>query len=1524
MKINQTVNRHASVVRAWSGTCRSVGALLVAALAAAAGATDISLTPLATLSNIAAKPNIMFILDSSGSMASPYMPDDAAPTSTESYAFAAHQCNGLAFDPTQSYPPPLNADGTSKANVSFTAAPVDGYNATLADSTTSTTSATIGAGTQTLFLANNMGDLDAGMPVKIRRTSDSTKWMTGIVKYWNSGGTPRRRMVVEVTATLGSGTFSDWTVDLLTTANLTGQYYYNYSGTQTPQGWTYNTSGSLVTTFYNECTSAIGASPGSAKFTKVAVSVALQQAYANWYSYYRTRVLLMRTSVGAAFVGLDTNYRVGFTTIIDTGVTPGAGFLDVADFSASQKSLFISKLYAATPGSTTPLRGALTKTGRYFAKQFTGQTDPMQYSCQRNYAILSTDGYWNNNNESSTYGPLKLDGSTAIGQQDGAEARPMRDGANTVVTSSETYTSTATTIRTTDQLQNRIDTQTTTTTATTPTTWSRTNRSLGSTNPNTSKTNSNVTRTCSGVSPNITCTVTVTTSTTHSLSSPTDTVLVSGVTPSAYNNGGAPVTTTRLSSTKYSYVLTGLTLTPAVPSGGQRGSTVRTSSTYGNCPSGQGLLTSTPQTGSGTDVSTSSAILTTTYSQTLRDLRTTVVATPRTHTVVTTNDVVTSDTDVAGPGAATTTITNATTATLPNTTLGPVASTAASGPVVTQPSTWANSGAAVTSCAGSAPAVTATKTGSGSPSSSIAAAVSTTGTWANSGAAVVTTPTPTTVESARTASTPVTTTSGGASDTLADVAEYYYMTDLRTSALGNCTGAAGVDVCQNILTAGAGSDTANWQHMTTYTIGLGVSGTLTYDPNYLTQSTGSYVNLTQGTANWPNPGDGLEAVNIDDLWHAAVNGRGKYFAAKDATGLSAAITGALTSAGATVGTGSSAAVSTLSLVNGGNNQAYLASYTTLEWTGDLTAHAVNSSTGAVDTSVAIWSARTRLDSMAASSRWIFHRKPGSTVPQTFDYATLSTNGFGGNFTNFCTKSNVPQQCATLTATQKTSAADGTKLVNFLRGDNAYEVATNSTDPFFRTRTHKLGDFVNGSPVYVQKPPFSYADTGYSAYVASKSSRKAMVYAAGNDGMLHAFSAATVDGGTEMWAYVPSMVMSNMYRLADTAYATNHQFYVDGTPVVGDIFDGTDWKTILVGGLNGGGKGYYALDISDPASPKTLWEFSSDANLGLSYGNPIITKRADGTWVVVVTSGYNNTAGDGLGHLYVLNANTGSVLLNLATTAGSSVNPSGLAKINAWVDTTTDNKAMRFYGGDLLGNLWRFDIDNRIAPSGNEATLLANFTVGTTPQPITSIPKTLTVSSGASTYPVVVLGTGQYLGTSDITTTDQQSIYAIKDTLAATGWGNIRAGTSPLVTKTATLGTNTSTVSTNTVDWGTKAGWVLDLPTSRERVSVDMEVQFNTLAAVTAIPGGNICSPSGSSWLYLLNVADGSAAGANPVALGNFLAAGITWVQTSGGDSKLEISGEVVNNKPTVRTAAVGSSAAAAGTVRRSSWREIVD
>jgi type IV pilus assembly protein PilY1 len=148
----------------------------------------------------------------------------------------------------------------------------------------------------------------------------------------------------------------------------------------------------------------------------------------------------------------------------------------------------------------------------------------------------------------------------------------------------------------------------------------------------------------------------------------------------------------------------------------------------------------------------------------------------------------------------------------------------------------------------------------------------------------------------------------------------------------------------------------------------------------------------------------------------------------------------------------------------------------------------------------------------------------------------------------------------------------------------------------------------------------------------------MVYVAANDGFLHALNAST---GEEMWAYAPTAVLPNLYQLANTNY--QHRYYVDGSVVVGDVKSGTTWKTLLVGGLNAGGKSYYAMDVTDPANPKALWEFT-DPRLGYSYGNPIITKLQNGTWVVLVTSGYNNGTSlgshDGQGVLYVLNAATG--------------------------------------------------------------------------------------------------------------------------------------------------------------------------------------------------------------------------------------------------------------------------------------------
>jgi len=375
--------------------------------------------------------------------------------------------------------------------------------------------------------------------------------------------------------------------------------------------------------------------------------------------------------------------------------------------------------------------------------------------------------------------------------------------------------------------------------------------------------------------------------------------------------------------------------------------------------------------------------------------------------------------------------------------------------------------------------------------------------------------------------------------------------------------------------------------------------------------------------------------------------------------------------------------------------------------------------------------------------------------------------------------------------------------------------------------------------------------------------------------------------------------------------------------MGDIQVGGVWKTILVGGLNKGGKSYYALDITDPADPKTLWEFTDD-DMGLTYGNPIITKRADGTWIVALTSGYNNSSGDGKGHLYILNANTGTVLMDLVTTAGSAATPSGLSKINAWIDDPADNTAKRFYGGDQLGNLWRFDIDDLVAPN-HSAMLLAELKLSaTTPQPISTKPVTVEVSG----KPVVIVGTGRYMGETDISDTTQQAIYAIKDPLTSTGWGDVRTNAN-FVTQTLTLnGTEeaatSAEVSTNPVDWTSKAGWRLDLPHSRERVFSNMGLQLGTLAIGTAIPSGDACASGGSSWRYYLNVATGSAVSTNPVGVrwsSLALIVGISWVKDTNGNVRIiyqnsdsTISSEVPPTAPTT----------GAGSIHRTSWRELAD
>jgi type IV pilus assembly protein PilY1 len=400
--------------------------------------------------------------------------------------------------------------------------------------------------------------------------------------------------------------------------------------------------------------------------------------------------------------------------------------------------------------------------------------------------------------------------------------------------------------------------------------------------------------------------------------------------------------------------------------------------------------------------------------------------------------------------------------------------------------------------------------------------------------------------------------------------------------------------------------------------------------------------------------------------------------------------------------------------------------------------------------------------------------------------------------------------------------------------------------------------------------------------------------------------------------------------------------VDGSPEIMDVYDPTAaaWKTILVGGLNKGGRGYYALDITDTKNPKGLWEFCwdntvcrlSDADLGYTYGNAIITKRTVGgvtTPVVIFSSGYNNVSpGTGHGFLYVLHAITGALLDKVDTGAGSTTAPSGLAKIAAFADNFfTNNLTTYVYGGDLFGNLWRFDMS--VSPPA--VLLMATLKDSTgKPQSITTRPELGVINSNR----VVFVGTGRYLGSSDLGDpavqspvlpySYTQSLYAIKD-INNTAYGNPR---SALIQQTLIdNGGITRTSSTNTVNFAVNNGWYLDFNPGNtspgERVDTDPALALGTLIVHTNVPNNNACSTGGDFFTYFFNYATGtyvSTSSGNVAGTRTYgsLVVGSNVVKTSTGAIISLDTTDQGKLKPS--TAPIGG---VAGAGRRVSWRELL-
>jgi type IV pilus assembly protein PilY1 len=658
----------------------------------------------------------------------------------------------------------------------------------------------------------------------------------------------------------------------------------------------------------------------------------------------------------------------------------------------------------------------------------------------------------------------------------------------------------------------------------------------------------------------------------------------------------------------------------------------------------------------------------------------------------------------------------------------------------------------------------------------------------------------------------------------------------------------------------------------TFTPGSGSAATLLKDPLWYAAKWGGFEDTNDNdkpdvAAEWDSNGDG----NPDN-----------YFLVTNALNLGQQLASAFDEILSRTGSASSASVNSGSISS--DTRLYQAKFNSGDWSGQLLSFRVNTD-----------------GSLATPAEW----EASAEIPAHLSRKIITVNSNG--------TTGVPFRWANLDATRRGQLGAAPNAVrqqrlNWLRGDitrEDQEISDNST-PQFRNRPktptrNVLGDIVSSAPMFVGKPPFLYPDifpggteTPYSTFVATHDAsapdpRPHMVYAGANDGMLHAFDAET---GEETLAFIPGQVFPNLHHLTTPTYS--HRYYVDGPPTMGDAFFGGAWHTVLVGGLNKGGKSVYALDITDPstftegnADNIFLWEFTDSAtpaDMGFTYSRPAIVRLQNGKWAAVFGNGYNSTNGKAV--LYIVDIANGSIIRKINTNVGTG-GGNGLST-PALVDMNGDSIVDLAYAGDLAGNLWKFSLagNNPLAwdvayKSGT--TNLPLFTArdaANNPQPITSRPEVGRGPNGAGT--IVLFGTGRYLGVPDKTPTQTQTFYGIRDphTMLSgtdrigdrgdlTSQQIIHEGTETFTTDDGSTVSASIRVTTNHVV--SNRGWYLDLlqpPNPPGTFQGEMQVSDSILRNgriifTTVIPDPDPCTVGGTSWLMELDAISGSRLTVSP-------------------------------------------------------------
>jgi len=734
-------------------------------------------------------------------------------------------------------------------------------------------------------------------------------------------------------------------------------------------------------------------------------------------------------------------------------------------------------------------------------------------------------------------------------------------------------------------------------------------------------------------------------------------------------------------------------------------------------------------------------------------------------------------------------------------------------------------------------------------------------------------------------------------NTLSDLAFHYWATDLQPG-IANEIKPLIKKSGDETFTSGTGSslktatlpqfwnprnNPATWQHMTTYTIGFGTGASAwSGSPTFGSDSYSGELNrLVTGDLSWPSPlcgnnnsGSGNNACDGStgyaatakdngrriELWHAALNGRGKFTPAPTADELTKAFKDIVSNIVEDTSTPVTSFTSASSSVTRTGTSQFSSGYNADGWTGYVRSDTLARGTAAA-TPNTLWGVKAgvaapanamttadKLDALSAGD--IANRLILTTATATATTSTEAPVSF--TWANLGTT-----QKAAIKLTTTETDATATARVNFLRGDRSTE-GTGTV----RVRKSRQGDIVNSALWYVGPPVSNHTYDGYRAFAAKQAARIPMVYVGGNDGMLHGFSAVN---GAERIAYVPKGVVPHLKDLATSGYT--HRYYVDGSPFSGDVDTGSttpNWRTMLIGTLGAGGKGYFVLDITTPGSTATTGatavasNFSvanaaslvimdktavagdattgDAADIGHIFAAPVVddnnpqkssqvVRLNNGRWAVVMGNGYNSRNERPVLLIQYLDGARELKTLVAATT-GDNAASNGLSAPRL-VDLDGNGTPDIVYAGDLRGNLWKFDLGSADPGLWNTAfssrpLYSAVYTAGNSSsvQPITTAP-VVKLNDRDGLGLMVAFGTGRNITEGDRTDTSVQSIYSVLDSTVykfvdgklavdsakgvaqpvGTGWANLVQQT---ISNVAIPGTGSSsartfyTVSQNTV------------------------------------------------------------------------------------------------------------------------------